>query len=971
MSKIQSKTTKPTPTSETRQKSSQGLISGIASAVTGLANSLLPIPGIGGVATMVGGVSSVIGTIAGVFGMDKPLSIEAPKTVKNNWMNIANGMGLEQGTMLAVDPANQVERLGGEVHYEPKYDDINVIAQKPMLVYTAPISQTTPGATFLSIPVHPCLARVSDVTTVNPKVVWNYSSFMANNFRHWRGSMKYHVKIFASNFHSGRIRISYEPFVYKASSGPGMDRYQTIGKVIDVRGNSECSFSVPYMSNRPFLPSSLADLRYEVERYASLNTLDVTADPLNGYDSSQWGGGLVNGRLTFTLETPFAFPSSPIPNPYIAVYMSCGADVQFAEPNVDSYCNDVISADGLGVKNYMARNGLRCEANTLLPKTVPSPVPPVPPFTTRSFVETGKIESAATTVEEITSFEDVAEHETLDTPPSQEQEHQVFQETTLKDFLMRPRLIYSFDWKSSAVVGAGVIINPLGLFLQSPIVYSKLSGYRYFKFDIEVQIRTNGTKFHYGALAYNHAPYGYHVDSKLGIDTLSGLPGGVITPDTETVHTFTLPFLYPRTAFTDRHLMNQSMTPTDLEEAPNLGKVMIYPLVPLAGGTVSSADVSDVHVTVFAHLKNIELSGYVGYPTYDNFTVTTNQVRASTFSALFESNTIDDLLKTEIDYAPPGVQIENQMEWEADSGRESDYFEEMEGVEMMYTKGFTLDDMEKESCDPLIPGSSYMVPREALHGEYITHMKQLLSRPGFCGYVNGKRHNTFVSHYGWYHRYLPMLRDEKGFPSSVHPNSTDDRANYLGNPSFLDIFRSIFLIERGSINFKIFHLLPNGTTFGLGTLVTHDNMSMKEVDMPQTTLAAGAPFPMTVDQPLGTNSQKRPTPPRYSAGAMYFPPGNIVPMEVSSPYNHPDLFHYTPAPVGTAAHEAGSLSNLVTMQMPGIRIGLDNIPALPDSSMLVVLKSAGDDFQFSKIIPPDMSMFSFARNLNSANVPSL
>lgn len=936
------------PTSETKAKSSQGLISGIASAVTGLATALIPIPGIGGIATAVGGVSSVIGSIAGVFGMDKPLSIEAPKTVKNNWMNIANGSGLEQGTMLSVDPANQVERLGPEVHYEAKYDDIAVIAQKPMLVYTAAIGAVPVGTVFLNIPVHPCLARVSGATTVDPKVVHNYSSFVANNFRHWRGSIKYHVKIFASNFHSGRIRISYEPFKY-AAGAPASDRYQTIGKVIDVRGNSDCSFTVPYLSDRPFLPSSLADLRYEVERYQGFTPAPSTTDPTALYDISGMAGGLINGRLVFTLETPFAFPSSPIPNPYIAVYMACGEDIQFAEPNVDSFCNDALNLSALGVNEMLVRSADYIEANKMLTYEVPDPPPmlsssgfdvsnpsPDEVIYSMAFEPTGDAPPSETTVEQINTFEDVAEHEITTPVQSTGDEQDVYRQSNIKDFLARPRLIYSYDWASSQPVGAGIIINPLGQYFRSAIPWSKVYGYKYFKADIEVQIRTNGTKFHYGALAYNYVPFGYNLSPTCGIDTLSGFPGGVITPDTETVHTFTMPFLFPRTAFyTDFHLRNQGITELDGPFAPNLGKVAIYALVPLAGGTVSTADVSDVHVTVFASLKNVELSGYISQELTN--APSSNMISAAVFSSLFSENTIDNLLKTEILDNPPGDEV----------------------IEAM---GYTLQDVENEPCEPLAPGSGTMIPKEALHGEYVSHIKQLLCRPGFCGYINGKRNSTFVSHYGWRHNYLPNLRTEKGYPVNILQNHDDNRRTYLGNPSFLDIFRSIFLIERGSINFKFFHLLPNGTTFALGTLITHDNMSMFATAVPSANDITGVAMPMTVDQDSGSISQKFITANRYSAGSMYFPPGNQVPMEVSSPYNHPDLFHYTPSPFPGAP---GNLVLPIPQQVPGVRVSLDNIPAIPGSGTVVALKSAGDDFQFSKLVPPRVVSFSFKRNLNA------
>jgi hypothetical protein len=914
------------PTAEATQKSEKGLISGIAASVTGLAQSLMPIPGLSAPAGIVAGISSIVGTIAGVFGFDKPTSVEAPKTVKFNWFNITHGSGLEQSTILSIDPANRVDRLSGEVGYNSDEDNLLNIAQIPQLIGTGSFSNLTQGDIVMHVPVTPMYAPVAgnlDNTLFFPTVYHTYTSFVANLFRYWRGSMVYKLKFMASNFHSGRVRITWYPGSPNSSAAlVDSELYHAVGMVVDIRGNTEVEFSIPYLRPEPFLKSNLAEAVYEVSSWAQTSAAKMLT-PWKYWVDNRNAPAVANGFFRVTMETALTFPSLPVPAVQYILYSHAGSDIQFAEPTTESFCNilhsgaKVIGAPQLAAVNpsNIAEVSAARQVCTGLRQAMSDP--------------TGEVSTEVVQVEETTTFSDVADkQEAVDPRAHSSVSLNEYRMPDILDFLARPRPVFSHTWSSSEVVGTCTALDPLVMFLNSNIVTGKLSGFTYLKCDVKVDIRMNGTRFHYGAWGYSHLPYGFVADrSRMSLTQLSGLNGGVITPDTETVHSIVMPYMYNKHAFTLGNIGPNINSIAGAPEMANCGMLWSYPITPLAGGTVSGSDVAPVHLTYFVSLHNVVLSGLTPFaiPTPPIFTPEAPVVSFPVVDGIYTQNTIMNVACRPIPPKPASI-VENDYD---PAGLSRD--------------GFTTSELHGDAS-PLVPGSSSIVPCNVLHGEYVTHLKQLICRPGHVGKFKPNHLGTFVTHFGQVNSFDTQLRWYKGMTSPAYANTVDYKNAVHDNASFLDVFREIFLIERGSVAYKLLpdvsinKFLTNGIRF--------EHESMTTWCLTTAGLAGDSLFDASVLAGIDVRDYTR-----YSAGVHFVPEPSRQPPEVIAPYHTNLLFHYVPR---TAVETEGPDSHINTLmpgriECPGVRVYMDKDF---NKTSVTVLKSAGDDFQFSHLVPP-------------------
>nr|QJI52112.1 MAG: structural polyprotein [Dicistroviridae sp.] len=95
-------------------------------------------------------------------------------------------------------------------------------------------------------------------TTLNSTVAWTQPdslSYAISPFAYWTGSLVYTLRFVKTDYHSGRIEISYHPFCNTVEPG----RFEYIYRiVVDLRENSEVSFTIPFISPQPWKSINVA-----------------------------------------------------------------------------------------------------------------------------------------------------------------------------------------------------------------------------------------------------------------------------------------------------------------------------------------------------------------------------------------------------------------------------------------------------------------------------------------------------------------------------------------------------------------------------------------------------------------------------------------------------------------------------------------------------------------------------------------
>ncbi|UTQ50730.1 MAG: capsid protein [Ljubljana dicistrovirus 1] len=139
--------------------------------------------------------------------------------------------------------------------------------------------------------------------------------FVANNFRYWRGTVKFLFMVAANQFHSGRLRLVYT--LGGTLPGEFADNYpRTFSQVIDIRKGAHFVVECPYFASTPW--------RLVPQRWN---------DTTNRYFDSDAGSlDDVPAMLEIFVENELRATSTTSSSIQIVCFQGCGSDFEFACP---------------------------------------------------------------------------------------------------------------------------------------------------------------------------------------------------------------------------------------------------------------------------------------------------------------------------------------------------------------------------------------------------------------------------------------------------------------------------------------------------------------------------------------------------------------------------------------------------------------------------------------------------------------
>lgn len=930
---------RPKPSREALEKSKQGIVSGVTASVANIGSLLSNVPVIGGVASTIGSVSGIISGIASKLGFDKPADLSKDTVINQKWLNYAHGRGVETARVLAFGQDAALTPLGPELGATAYDDSVHSIAQKPMLIDALDLDvDAKPSDPVYCFPVHPLYAPVGPNLATSGTcsgVYHTYSSFIANTHRYWRGSMHYTIKFLASQFHSARFRIFWMP---RDPTIEGLKTWQDNGDihnfpnmVVDVRGNTDVSFIVPYQSPRPYLRSSLNELVYTaIQMKRFFGTGGASSSSVS---STALATDFTNGCIVILQETPVVFPSSPIPKISMLLYGACGPDTQFAEPNTESfsYNNDLHNAVNLVAPVLEPVTSVNLNIGDFVDVSPP----------TSDFVQKALDEEIPVQVDqqETVGFQDQGPTIDAAVAPTTSKIPQAPSVPTIKDFLARPRLISNLKWTAADSAGTGERLDPLAEYLANDTVWGKLEGFQYMRCDVVVQLRVNGTRFHYGALGASVVPFGAPDDGiRQSLTKVTGYQSVVITPDQEDVVTLRLPYIYNKHGFDLSMIGWGSISDYGFQKYhgyASCGHLLVYKMTPLRGGALSST-VTDVNVAIYAHLENVELFGFTGTvfpkvtpPTLGNINIVlpAHTVGTTFPTCNFLRNTIYDIAFSFADLPPPPPS--------------SDFVQ----------KGWDTETVLQGATEIIPVDSVVSVPPGVVCGEVIDSIKTLCARSGYHGsaaYPESLLSGHFFSHFAQRSVRYPLLRRQRlGAHSLIKKNPpafvTGD-TTVIRDTSFMDVFRSIFLIERGSVvyraigaDFAVTEATFERDTRLFGSFQKLAGNAFKNVSVANVnTFESGATDKFV--QRLNTGLEK-------IQSVLQLP-------EVVIPYGAWQPFSYIPQILGDS-YAAHVVFSPTLTEVPGFVAN----GTYSSNVNYQITKSAADDFQFAHLIPPCFTVY--------------
>lgn len=245
------------PSEKEAQSGSVGPISSVAFSVAKAARYLTPIPMLADFAGPVSWAADIVGNVASVFGWSAPINL-APvgRMIRANAPYATNVTKVDNSFPLSLEPSNMVEILPGFGATNRDELDIVNFASIPFYNYTFTWSTATAtGTELLSWNVSPADNIKTQVYGTQTAYLFGPCQYLAMKFQYWRGSMRYNFKFVKTEFHSGRISISYTP--YESRSVKSIINSEeatnwTLREVVDVREANEFELIVPYISSTPY-----------------------------------------------------------------------------------------------------------------------------------------------------------------------------------------------------------------------------------------------------------------------------------------------------------------------------------------------------------------------------------------------------------------------------------------------------------------------------------------------------------------------------------------------------------------------------------------------------------------------------------------------------------------------------------------------------------------------------------------------
>lgn len=343
-------------TSETKEAVDSGFVSKMASNVTSASQAAGKIPMLAPYAKATEVAASTMGSIATLFGFSRPTN---PSPAENygvmNARNIAVTNISDNSQKLTFD-AHQEVSVDSRVIGHDGSDEMAIASLVKRWYWCGKakwLPTTTDGLTLSKgqIALEPKLLYRSLVSpmqwrheTTNHTVArdaWHMSpaAYVANTFRHWRGSFSYRIQVIASKYHQGRLKIQFDPFSGSSTSDQVETRFTWI---LDLAEAREIEVTIPYTSYRAYLDVMALSATSTQDPHFS-NTTTATTEGV--FDETEHMGFLSISIVNDLVSPNGVGATAGEGDAWVSVWSRMEDDAEFQVP-ATAWHNNIIQCTG-------------------------------------------------------------------------------------------------------------------------------------------------------------------------------------------------------------------------------------------------------------------------------------------------------------------------------------------------------------------------------------------------------------------------------------------------------------------------------------------------------------------------------------------------------------------------------------------------------------------------------------------------
>jgi hypothetical protein len=298
----------------------KGIVSAPATAVSAVANMLSKVPIIGPFARATEIGANAVASIATLFGYTNVPVISdvcayhpmnAPMLASSHIGTPVQKLTLDPKQELSIDPSPH--GLGSEDELSMAY----LIRKESLFATTSWSTADTAGFQLFNVRINPNLTgnitlNNASAVAVGKRVYDIPLSYVGRLFKHWRGDIIIRIKIVATKFHKGRLKISYDPVADISAIDVSENAVYT--QILDIGETDDIEIVIPYHQATAWLRNnqSISD------NFTQGNSLAPRA-------------GVDNGLLTIRVLNVLSAPTSGTVD--MLFFARGGDNFEYANPN--------------------------------------------------------------------------------------------------------------------------------------------------------------------------------------------------------------------------------------------------------------------------------------------------------------------------------------------------------------------------------------------------------------------------------------------------------------------------------------------------------------------------------------------------------------------------------------------------------------------------------------------------------------
>jgi len=235
-----------------KSEMSTGAISGALDAVSRVATTVSGVPLLSDIAGPVSWITRMGSDVASAFGWSKPnFDVANTPIVVRPFRSMPNAEGATSAEPLSLSSAPSVKVQPGFAGTDLDEMSFDYLKAIPSYVSSFTFATTdNAGDALLDTQVGPSHSHITENSggvNVSHYITGPPFAILSRCFSHFRGGIRLHLKIIKTDFHSGRLCVTFTPNI-SAATAPTIDQSSyALREIIDIRETSEVIIDMPYL----------------------------------------------------------------------------------------------------------------------------------------------------------------------------------------------------------------------------------------------------------------------------------------------------------------------------------------------------------------------------------------------------------------------------------------------------------------------------------------------------------------------------------------------------------------------------------------------------------------------------------------------------------------------------------------------------------------------------------------------------